>query len=278
VIERCKMRKELIELDIQKLTELKKEFAVEQYSFTCEEYNLYSYYQQVLEHKVERDYFDEAENKIVSFVDILMKNKEGIYGCIYLHCDNVKSSYIAKKCLQYNDILKLERQGKMFRKAFFSNEEVRTVLTIATKGIGDVMLLFEEYEAVLYMSDLCGFMVFDTDKYAKDVIKAGIECGLIIRHQKKKELDTIEEVYSRLEDNYTINLTYNGVDYSIYNDMYGTVFEKDNPLGAGSDFCETIERRYVSITDIDDYMVCGERFADMFDKIEIIGFGGNLCE
>ena len=266
------MRKEFEELDEEKIFFLKDNFEIEQYWFTCEDRGLSSDYQQVLEKEIAGDYFSECENIILSFVDRLAEETDEIAGYICLHSNKIKRNPIARKCLLYKEFIQIERQGRMFQKALFSAGEIKTIASIGTKGIGTVMLLFEDYDMVLYLSDLNGWVLFDTDKYAEDVVKLGKECGLRIRHVRKKEIETIEEVYSRLENDYALVFKYKGRNYVISNDEYGILFEGYTPNEDGVGAHDEVNRIYTEIKDINDYIVDGERFADMFDKIEIIGY------
>lgn len=148
------MRKEFEELDEEKIFSLKDNFEIEQYWFTCEDRGLSSDYQQVLEKEIAGDYFSECENIILSFVDRLAEETDEIAGYICLHSNKIKRNPIARKCLLYKEFIQIERQGRMFQKALFSAEEIKTIASIGTKGIGTVMLLFEDYDMVLYLSDL----------------------------------------------------------------------------------------------------------------------------
>lgn len=177
---------------------------------------------------------------------------------------------MAKKSKDYyKDMLVLERAGKIGEKTIFNKEEAYIAAIIATRGIAEVYFLLEKNNAVICFWDLHGCIIFDSDKYIDDIVDCAQRYGINLEKTKKKYFETIEQVYQWLEDG--------GCVYFLYKNKHYSIYSFDNCIEFSEyylcdEYIPCYEKRkiYINVYDVGNFIVDGERFEDMFDKIDIL--------
>lgn len=265
------MRKEFEELDLDAINHIMDYHEATMYGYSVgygEEYVDEPFYQLIFENKLKREVFMEWENRVLNFIKSQTDKEEKILGIITT--DQIKRHIMAKKSKDYyKDMLALERAGKIGEKTIFNKEEAYIAAIIATRGIAEVYFLLEKSNAVICFWDLHGCIIFDSDKYIDDIVDCAQRYGINLEKTKKKYFETIEQVYQWLEDGGCVYFLYKNKHYSIYSFdnciEFSEYYLRDEYIP-----CYEKRKIYINVYDVGNFIVDGERFEDMFDKIDIL--------
>lgn len=266
-----RLRKEFEELDLDAINHIMDYHEATMYGYSVgygEEYVDEPFYQLIFENKLKREVFMEWENRVLNFIKNQTDKEEKILGIITT--DQIKRHIMAKKSKDYyKDMLALERAGKIGEKTIFNKEEAYIAAIIATRGIAEVYFLLEKSNAVICFWDLHGCIIFDSDKYIDDIVDCAQRYGINLEKTKKKYFETIEQVYQWLEDGGCVYFLYKNKHYSIYSFdnciEFSEYYLRDEYIP-----CYEKRKIYINVYDVGNFIVDGERFEDMFDKIDIL--------
>lgn len=151
------------------------------YYFSFREYDDL-YYQQVLQKQISFQEYERRTNDILSFVRELCKiSSVGGYMCPF--SAKIKKSYEARESKDYFEKMKaLEKENKLNRYICFTEDEIKTTLIMAARGIGHTLYYFQELGIILIMFDLHGRLMFRTSEYIDEVLELAKKQGLTMEN------------------------------------------------------------------------------------------------
>lgn len=141
-------------------------------------------YQEVFDQEISSEQFERLESKLIMAIKKMCKFSN-VQGMVNIYGEKIrKNPYARKSEKYYKDLKHFEKEVGNCNMVMFDENSIDMPLIVATRGIGETILVFKEIGVILRITDLHGFMIFKCEEHIKTVLNSFNENGVVCEGDK----------------------------------------------------------------------------------------------